>query len=108
MLVIYVLLQYIDEPLCAFIRLAKGIVLPHTMEVPLPVRFVFLLLTPQSEESMINIDPHEVGRSFSTMMSNPVIKITRMIFIITSFEACFINKIIEAALSMTHTNMFYY
>ena len=55
-----------------FIRLAEGIILPNTMEVPIPVRFIFLLLTPDTQMSAANIDPHEVGRSFSTMMSNKV------------------------------------
>ena len=64
--------QCINEPLCVFVRLAEGIVLPNTMEVPVPVRFIFLLLTPDTEHSESQIDPHEVGRSFSTMMSNPV------------------------------------
>ena len=53
-------------------RLAEGVVLRNEMEVPIPVRFVFLLLTPDHEQSLSEIDPHEVGRSFSTMMSNPV------------------------------------
>ena len=57
------------------VRLAEGVVLPNTIEVPIPVRFIFLLLTPDTSLSMSNIDPHEVGRSFSTMMSNPVITI---------------------------------
>ena len=49
--------------------------MPNTIEVPIPVRFIFLLLTPDTSLSMSNIDPHEVGRSWSTMMSNPVITI---------------------------------
>ena len=63
--------EYISEPLCVFMRLAEGLVLPNTMEVPIPVRFIFVLLTPDTLMSASNIDPHEVGRSFSTMMSNP-------------------------------------
>ena len=66
------MLQGIEEPLCVLVRMAEGIVLPQQMEVPIPVRFVFLLLAPDSAISKSKVDPHEVGRSFSTMMSNAV------------------------------------
>ena len=57
----------IDEPLSAFVRLEEGIVMPNALEIPIPVRFIFLLLTPKSD---LSIDCHEIGRSFSTLMSN--------------------------------------
>ena len=58
----------IDKPIVAFVRLAEGIIMPNTIEVSLPVRFIFIVLTPSSN---LNMDPHEIGRSFSTLMSNP-------------------------------------
>ena len=61
-------LDIIEEPLTAFVRLAEGTIMPDGLEIPIPVRFIFLLLTPKS--SKISIDCHEVGRSFSTLMSN--------------------------------------
>ena len=57
----------VDEPLTAFVRLAEGIIMPNALEIPLPMRFIFLLLTPKSSTS---IDCHEVGRCMSTLMSN--------------------------------------
>ena len=36
-------------------------------EIPIPLRFVFIVLTPKSSP---NMDCHEVGRAFSTLMSN--------------------------------------
>merc|ERR1719427_1784674 len=60
-------LDDIDKPIVAFVRLAKAIVMPNTIEVTLPVRFIFILLTPSDN---LNMDPHEIGRSFSTLMSN--------------------------------------
>ena len=57
----------IDEPLTAFVRLEEGIIMPNALEIPLPMRFIFLLLTPKNSTF---IDGHEVGRSFSTLMSN--------------------------------------
>merc|ERR1719427_1074045 len=61
-------LDDIDKPIVAFVRLAEAIVMPNTIEVSLPVRFIFILLTPAEN---LNMDPHEIGRSFSTLMSNP-------------------------------------
>ena len=62
-------LESIDKPISALVRLAEGIIMPNALEVPLPMRFVFILFTPKPSP---NLDFHEVGRSFSTLMSNPV------------------------------------
>ena len=48
-----------------------GIIMPNALEVPLPVRFIFILLTPKPSPGM---DCHEIGRAFSTLMSNVVSK----------------------------------
>ena len=58
----------IEKPIVAFVRLAQAIIMPNTIEAELPVRFIFILLTPSGD---FNLDPHEIGRSFSTLMSNP-------------------------------------
>lgn len=63
--------DYIQHPALAFVRLAEGQCLDNLTEVPLPVRFVFILLGP----SKSGMDYHEVGRSISTLMSNQVILI---------------------------------
>lgn len=60
-------LDIIEEPLTAFVRLEEGIIMPNSLEIPLPMRFIFLLLTPKNKSF---IDGHEVGRSFSALMSN--------------------------------------
>ena len=60
--------QDIEKPIVAFVRLAQAIIMPNTIEAELPVRFIFILLTPSGN---FNMDPHEIGRSFSTLMSNP-------------------------------------
>ena len=64
---IFCTLDIIDEPLTAFVRLEEGIIMPNALEIPLPMRFIFLLLTPKNSSF---IDCHEVGRSFSALMSN--------------------------------------
>eukprot|EP00096_Caligus_rogercresseyi_P010281 TRINITY_DN3693_c0_g1_i3.p1 TRINITY_DN3693_c0_g1~~TRINITY_DN3693_c0_g1_i3.p1 ORF type:complete len:772 (-),score=126.01 TRINITY_DN3693_c0_g1_i3:63-2378(-) len=61
-------LDYLTEPMCAYVRLAEGIIMPNALEVPLPMRFIFILLTPKGD---MNMDCYEIGRSFSTLMSNP-------------------------------------
>ena len=45
-------LELIDEPLTAFVRLEEGILMPNALEIPIPVRFIFLLLTPKSDLSI--------------------------------------------------------
>lgn len=58
---------FLEQPTIAFVRLAHSIHMPSVTEVPVPVRFMFILLGP----SNANLDYHEVGRTISTLMSNP-------------------------------------
>uniref|UniRef100_T1INN8 Anion exchange protein n=1 Tax=Strigamia maritima TaxID=126957 RepID=T1INN8_STRMM len=58
--------DFLEEPTMAFIRLAEGLYIPSALEVPIPVRFLFILLGPPD----CDLDYHEVGRSFSTLMSD--------------------------------------
>lgn len=52
----------------AFVRLQEAVLLESVLEVPVPVRFLFLLLGPPTT----NIDYHQIGRSISTLMSDKV------------------------------------
>lgn len=52
----------------AFVRLNEAVLLESVLEIPVPVRFLFVLLGP----SQSNVDYHEIGRSFSTLMSDKV------------------------------------
>jgi len=56
----------LEQPTIAFVRLAEGIVMPSITEIPIPVRFLFILLGPKNAD----LDYHEVGRSIATLMSN--------------------------------------
>lgn len=58
---------FLEQPTIAFVRLAHGILMPSITEVPVPVRFMFVLLGPPGAD----LDYHEVGRSISTLMANP-------------------------------------
>ena len=57
----------IEKPLVAFVRLAEAKRMKNALEVPIPLRFVFVILTPQLNP---DIDCHEVGRAMSTLLSN--------------------------------------
>lgn len=52
----------------AFVRLQEAVLLESVLEVPIPVRFLFVLLGPPST----NMDYHQIGRSISTLMSDKV------------------------------------
>ncbi|XP_048237893.1 anion exchange protein 2-like isoform X2 [Haliotis rufescens] len=57
--------DFLEKPAVAFVRLEEGQILDNLTEVPLPTRFVIILLGPESA-----MDYHEVGRSISTLMAN--------------------------------------
>uniref|UniRef100_A0A7N9ARG1 Anion exchange protein n=1 Tax=Mastacembelus armatus TaxID=205130 RepID=A0A7N9ARG1_9TELE len=59
---------FLDQPSMAFVRLEEAVLLDSVLEVPVPVRFLFLLLGPPTS----NIDYHQIGRSISTLMSDKV------------------------------------
>ena len=61
-------LSCLTTPITAFVRLAKAINMPNTIEVSLPVRFLFVLLVPEEME----VDGREMGRSMATLMVNPI------------------------------------
>ncbi|XP_066467654.1 anion exchange protein 3 isoform X2 [Tiliqua scincoides] len=58
--------QFLEQPTMAFVRLNEAVFLESVLEVPIPVRFIFVLLGP----SQSNMDYHEIGRSISTLMSD--------------------------------------
>nr|UZN45887.1 solute carrier 4 member 3 [Triplophysa dalaica] len=58
--------EFLEKPAMAFVRLNEAVLLESVLEVPVPVRFIFVLLGP----TQTNMDYHEIGRSFSTLMSD--------------------------------------
>lgn len=52
----------------AFVRLQEAVELESVLEVPVPVRFLFVLLGPPHS----SMDYHQIGRSISTLMSDKV------------------------------------
>lgn len=61
-------MEFLDQPTMAFVRLQEAVELDSVLEVPVPVRFLFVLLGPSST----HMDYHEIGRSISTLMSDKV------------------------------------
>uniref|UniRef100_A0A4W5RLR1 Anion exchange protein n=1 Tax=Hucho hucho TaxID=62062 RepID=A0A4W5RLR1_9TELE len=57
---------FLEQPSMAFVRLQEAVLLESVLEVPIPVRFLFLLMGPP----IANIDYHQIGRSISTLMSD--------------------------------------
>ncbi|XP_063156705.1 band 3 anion transport protein [Candoia aspera] len=61
---------FLDHPTLAFVRLKEAVELDSVLEVPVPVRFLFVVLGPDSP----HISYHEIGRAISTMMSERVFR----------------------------------
>uniref|UniRef100_UPI0035901A00 anion exchange protein 2-like isoform X2 n=1 Tax=Myxine glutinosa TaxID=7769 RepID=UPI0035901A00 len=58
--------EFLDSPVMSFVRLGEGVLLESVLEVPVPVRFLFIMLGPSGS----TLDYHEIGRSISTLMSD--------------------------------------
>lgn len=58
--------DFLEQPTLALIRLTDSVKIPNLLEVAIPIRFLFILLGPR----LAGLDYHEVGRSFSTLLSN--------------------------------------
>ena len=65
--------DFLDHQFTAFIRLQKAVVLGDFTEVPVPTRFLFIILGPKGNLTKY----HEIGRSISTIMSDEVIDLHR-------------------------------
>ncbi|XP_076869338.1 sodium bicarbonate cotransporter 3 isoform X6 [Brachyhypopomus gauderio] len=60
--------DFLERPIVAFIRLSPAVLLTGLTEVPVPTRFLFLLLGPFGKGSQY----HEIGRSIATLMTDEV------------------------------------
>ncbi|XP_060927123.1 electrogenic sodium bicarbonate cotransporter 4 isoform X2 [Limanda limanda] len=56
--------DFLDKPFVAFVRLAQATTLGGLTEVPVPTRFLFVLLGPQGKAKSYN----EIGRAIATLM----------------------------------------
>ncbi|XP_051577169.1 sodium bicarbonate cotransporter 3-like isoform X7 [Myxocyprinus asiaticus] len=60
--------DFLECPIIAFIRLSPAVLLTGLTEVPVPTRFLFLLLGPFGKGAQY----HEIGRSIATLMTDEI------------------------------------
>ncbi|XP_067902662.1 solute carrier family 4 member 4a isoform X3 [Heterodontus francisci] len=58
--------DFLDTPFIAFVRLQHAVMLGALTEVPVPTRFLFVLLGPKGKAKSY----HEIGRAIATLMSD--------------------------------------
>ncbi|XP_026116187.1 electroneutral sodium bicarbonate exchanger 1 [Carassius auratus] len=61
-------LDFLERSIVAFIRLSPAVLLTGLTEVPIPTRFVFILLGPDGKAQQY----HEIGRSMATIMTDEI------------------------------------
>ncbi|XP_036900484.1 sodium-driven chloride bicarbonate exchanger isoform X6 [Sturnira hondurensis] len=61
-------LEFLDRTIVAFVRLSPAVLLQGLAEVPIPTRFLFILLGPLGKGQQY----HEIGRSIATLMTDEV------------------------------------
>lgn len=60
--------DFLHNSIIAFVRLAEAKCMGDLTEVPIPTRFMFILLGPRGNHERY----HEVGRAIATLMSDEV------------------------------------
>uniref|UniRef100_A0A8C4GYL3 Anion exchange protein n=1 Tax=Dicentrarchus labrax TaxID=13489 RepID=A0A8C4GYL3_DICLA len=60
--------DFLETPFVAFVRLQQAVMLGALTEVPVPTRFLFVLLGPKGKAKSY----HEIGRAIATLMSDEV------------------------------------
>ncbi|XP_008408325.1 electroneutral sodium bicarbonate exchanger 1 isoform X2 [Poecilia reticulata] len=61
-------LDFLERPVVAFVRLSPAVLLTGLTEVPIPTRFLFILLGPDGKTQQY----HEIGRSMATIMTDEI------------------------------------
>uniref|UniRef100_A0A3Q1ANN1 Anion exchange protein n=1 Tax=Amphiprion ocellaris TaxID=80972 RepID=A0A3Q1ANN1_AMPOC len=61
-------LDFLERPIVAFVRLSPAVLLTGLTEVPIPTRFLFILLGPDGKAQQY----HEIGRSMATIMTDEI------------------------------------
>ncbi|XP_072048031.1 electroneutral sodium bicarbonate exchanger 1-like [Amphiura filiformis] len=62
--------DFLTRPIIAFVRLAQSVCLGDLTEVPIPTRFLFIMLGPASEDDQSKY--HEIGRCIATLMADEI------------------------------------
>ncbi|XP_073707588.1 electroneutral sodium bicarbonate exchanger 1 isoform X3 [Garra rufa] len=61
-------LDFLERSIVAFVRLSPAVLLSGLTEVPIPTRFLFILLGPDGKAQQY----HEIGRSMATIMTDEI------------------------------------
>uniref|UniRef100_A0AAQ4NRX2 Anion exchange protein n=1 Tax=Gasterosteus aculeatus aculeatus TaxID=481459 RepID=A0AAQ4NRX2_GASAC len=61
-------LDFLQRPIVAFVRLSPAVLLTGLTEVPIPTRFLFILLGQDGKAQQY----HEIGRSMATIMTDEI------------------------------------
>ncbi|XP_065120642.1 electroneutral sodium bicarbonate exchanger 1 [Paramisgurnus dabryanus] len=61
-------LDFLEKSIIAFVRLSPAVLLTGLTEVPIPTRFLFILLGPDGKAQQY----HEIGRSMATIMTDEI------------------------------------
>lgn len=66
------MLEFLQKPVVAFVRLTDSVVMDSALEIPVPVRFIFVLVGP--DQSAINdqmaISYNQSGRAMGALMAD--------------------------------------
>jgi len=60
--------DFLNHPIVGFIRLIHPQLMGNLTEVPVPTKFIFVLLGPKGNQNKF----HEIGRSIGTLMADEV------------------------------------
>ncbi|XP_076019789.1 electrogenic sodium bicarbonate cotransporter 1-like [Genypterus blacodes] len=60
--------DFLETPFVAFVRLQQAVIMGALTEVPVPTRFLFVLLGPKGKAKAY----HEIGRAIATLMSDEI------------------------------------
>ena len=77
-------LDFLDRAISGFVRLSQACHLGDLTEVPVPTRFLFILLGPHTIPGRY----HEIGRAMATLMSDEVRNVC--------FYECFVSPMLVA------------
>ena len=92
--------DFLAKPINAFVRLEDALILGDLMEVPIPTRFLFLMIGPSGQPGRY----HEVGRAIATLMSDEVT--SRIYFLFLQRIRIKLGNILFPRLEISETNKF--
>lgn len=79
--------DFLNHMVVVFIRLKTSAVMGDLTEVPVPTKFMFVLLGPVGNQSRY----HEIGRSIATLMTDEVRKLLHFLPIFITFRTLWVG-----------------